>query len=87
MQVCQETVKRKLNSVEILENEELEIYRVPNDIANVINEGMGFEIEKNTRLNTLEKFQNHHAKDAKPKTSNLCQRPELNNVKLHFNSI
>ena len=42
-----------------------EIYAEPNDIANITNEGMDFEIETNTRLSMLENFLSQHVKDTK----------------------
>ena len=52
----------------------LQIYTKPNNIASIVNKGIDFEIETNTKLNTLEKSQ--HAKVSKPKAS------EQNNVNL-----
>ena len=52
-----------------------DLYEEPLDISRIINEGMEFEVECNTKLNILEKFLKNHVKeDKKPTISNSTHR-------------
>ena len=83
LQSYQETIKRKLGAVKTIEKELIDLYKEPLDISRIINEGMEFEVECNTKLNILEKFLNNHVKeDKKPSKSNSTHRSPIEEVKL-----
>ena len=74
----QETIKRKLGAVKTIEKELIDLYEEPLDISRIINEGMEFEVECNTKLNILEKFLKNHVKeDRKPTISNSTHRSPI----------
>ena len=65
LQSYQETIKRKLGAIKMIEKELINLYKEPLDISRTINERMEFEVECNTKLNILEKFSNNHIKEVR----------------------
>ena len=83
LQSYQETIKRKLGAVKTIEKELIDLYKEPLDISRIINEGMEFEVECNTKLIILEKFLNNQVKeDKKPTKSNSTHGSPIEEVKL-----
>ena len=83
LQSYQETIKRKLGAVKTIEKELIDLYKEPLDISRIINEGMEFEVECNTKLIILEKILNNQVKeDKKPTKSNSTHRSPKEEVKL-----
>ena len=81
LQSYQETIRRKLGAVKTIEKELIDLYKEPLDISRIINEGMEFEVECNTKLNILEKFLNNHVKeDKKPTKSNSTHRSPIEDL-------
>ena len=81
--INQETIKRNLGAVRTIEKEIIDLYKEPLDISRIINEGMEFEVECNTKLNILETFLNIHVKeDKKPTKSNSTHRNPIEEAKL-----
>ena len=83
LQSYQGTIKRKLGAVKTIEKELIDLYKEPLDISIIINEGMEFDVECNTKLNILEKLLNNHVKEDKKLTKgNSNLRNPIEKVKL-----
>ena len=67
----------------MIEKKLIDLYKEPLNISRIINEGVEFEVECNTKLNILEKLLNNHVKeDKKPTNSNCTHRSPREEVKL-----